>query len=276
MTIPRPRRHIYPIIWLAVVALTGTGFAGSGPSLRAANRTQADPSMRTVPCRSNVYPIVLANSVFTENLPAWYQPVTLASIGLPPDAENSAIPALNTATPQSPRFRAGTRGLSNWVVWITGWDYDSAPLIPMLTGAGNLSEGFQELPNASWLNPSYPTAPANNVLDAGDWVAINDIADATPLAELTPTLDFHIAQKTLMILPVFDAMEGQDLGQPAFVHIKRFIQVRLLDYNLNKNEGWLQGYLEFALVDDNKTCLATAALYIPLTAQSAPPPAAGR
>jgi hypothetical protein len=280
MTRPHPRRHGYPVLCLSIVALIsmrsiapppGTQAAGAAQQTEVARPTRqtahTDPPPRTVPCRSHVYPFVPWSEVLEERLPTWYQPVTMASIGLPADADNAAIPALNTTTAQSPRFRVTIERSGQWVHWISRDILYSSPLIPMLAGPGNLSPGFQEA-NA-WIFEHGPPPPTNHVLEVGDWLAVNYPHPITPVSALTATLNLHIADKTLMILPIADAAQYSDLGHPWFLRIQRFIQVRVLGYAITEPSG--VGYLEFALVDDHKVCLATTTLTLPRIVRGVPP-----
>jgi hypothetical protein len=280
MTLPQPRRHGYPVLCLSIVVLISMCSISPPPGIQAAGASQqtevsrtpnqtahADPPLRTVPCRRNVYPFVPWYEFLEERLPTWYQPVTMASIGLPADADNAAIPALNTTTPQSPRFRVPIYHRGQWVQWISSDTLFSSPLIPMLAGPGNLSAGFQEA-NA-WIFEHAPPPPVNYVLEVGDWLTVNYPHPLTPLAVLTATLNQHRTDKTLMILPIYDAGQYSDLGHPWFLRIQRFIQVRLLDYAITEPHG--EGYLEFALVDDQKVCLATTTLALPRVVRVVPP-----
>jgi hypothetical protein len=222
------------------------------------------PTPRAVPCRQNVYPLLSPVQLLQDNQPSWYRPVTMESIGLSPDADEAEIPALNTTTPNSPRFRIESH--FNWVVWRSSNDTwpASEPFVPMITGTGTLIDGYEEYD----LTLNSPNI--NGVLDVGDWLAHNYYTQDNPsLEEVHAALDAHIANKTRMILPVYDAMNGQDIGAPYIFHIARLIEVRLLKHALTK-PGRLEGYLEVALLDDDKVCMSTTAIYIPRTVRSAP------
>jgi hypothetical protein len=254
------------LIWLLAAALLTSIPGALQPQPAAADRSgapQAAPAPRAVPCRQNVYPLMPAVALLADNQPAWYQPVTMASLGLSPDADEADIPGLNTTTPNSPRFRVGE--LFPWVLWRASNDpwAASEPLAPKLTGAGTLSDGFVEYKR---------TLSMNGVLDAGDWLAYNYYGNVQPpVADLHAALTAHIAAKTRMILPAYDSVEHNDIGFPPIYRMQRFIEVRLLNYEFATPEGW-SGYLEFALLDANKVCMSTAALYMPRTARSAPSP----
>jgi hypothetical protein len=230
--------------------------AAADPAVNATPPASSADSARTVPCRRNVYPLMPNTILLEDNPPSWYRPVTMASIGLSPDAEESEIPGLNTTTPNSPRFHVDEPGA--WVLWKSKYEYSSAPLLPMFMGEGTLSDGFAEYP--FWPQDS---GRLNGVLDAGDWLSLNFDQYGVPLADLEAVLDTHIAAKTRMILPVFDDASWQDIGASPIYRMQRLIEVRLLGYELTRSdESWMRGYLEFALLDDQKVCVATAALFM--------------
>jgi hypothetical protein len=262
------------LVWILAAALLCSipvatrPAAADRPMAPLAMAERADQPARAVPCRQNVYPLMPNSGVLMDNPPAWYRPVTMASIGLSPDADETDIPGLNTTTSNSPRFRLDVSLHGHWVVWRSTSVMRSESLVAMFDGPGNLSNGFQENPNP-WWDPAA-NAHINGVLDAGDWLDANFDELSTPIAALGSEFDAHIAQKTRMILPVFDQVETHDLGEPYYMHVQRLIEVRLLDYALTRPEYSMEGYLEFALLDDDKVCAATDSLYMPITARSAP------
>lgn len=120
-----------------------------------------------MPCRQNVYPLMPHVELLEDNPGSWYRPVTMAALGLADDADAADIPALNTTTPNSPRFRV--ERWTPWVLWRASnepW-VASEPLAPMFTGPGTLSEGLVEY------RRSFGSPTLNGVLDAGDWLAYN-------------------------------------------------------------------------------------------------------
>ncbi len=94
----------------------------------------------------------------------------------------------------------------------------SNELAQSLKGDGNLDWGFDESP---W--PESETAPAgypNNPhsLNAGDWVWGN--SGWSNSNAVTGAIDEHIANSTIMILPIYDRMVGQ--GNGASVRVVNF------------------------------------------------------
>jgi hypothetical protein len=249
---------------LAAVTLFGSIYgvarpqpAAADPAVNATRPASSADSARTVPCRRTVYPLMPNTILLDDNPPSWYRPVTMASIGLSPDADETAIPGLNTITPNSPRFRINDSFA--WVLWKSEYASSSAALLPMFMGEGTLSDGFTEYPGRQG------ASHANGVLEAGDWLSLNFDQPVVPLADLTAVLDAHIAAKTRMILPAYDESDWQDIGAPPIYRMQRLIEVRLLDYELIRpaDNPWFHGYLEFALLDNQKVCVATAALFMP-------------
>jgi hypothetical protein len=115
-----------------------------------------------------------------------------------------------------------------------------------LTGTGSLAAGFSEFaPPAS--DPAA-LALVNGRLEAGDWLAGTG---ATVSTTARNALDRHIAQKTMLVLPVYDTVVGPGASADSGYRVERFIQVRLLRYQLTPTS---QAYLEFGLVNDNHLC----------------------
>jgi hypothetical protein len=219
-------------------------------------------------CVDYVYPITFHKIYMEQNLPAWYKPVTLASVGLGADAENAQIPSLNSTNNNSPRFRiyrnpntVGIPGNYSWARWNGNQQSGSAAqLAAAMTGAGSLGQGFSEaMPPAE---DFVALALMNGRLEVGDWLA-GDSA-ATISGDMTAALNAHIVNKTRMILPIHDRYYGQGNSNWTGYHVERFIEVRLLSYDLSLN-----GYFELALIQDNKTCGPT-----PPTATSTAAPTA--
>jgi hypothetical protein len=294
MNILVQRRSYRQLVWLGIITLIG-GIVGWTPaaavqpsraapalSVVAGAPPAADGTARTVPCRSNVYP-VLANTTLFDDYSwypySWYRPVTMASIGLEPDADPATIPGLNTTTPNSPRFRISMYGWGEWGLWHTtatgAYGYEYEDMLPMFSRAGNLSDGFAEYPNPTiespWPQPPPPYPSVNGVLEPGDWLGPNYAATraSTPIVALKEALDEHIAQKTRMILPVYNLISGHDLAEVFYMRIERFVEVRLLAQTIYFDPSFqgIVGYLEFALLDTNKVCSATDFLYMPAMAR---------
>jgi hypothetical protein len=202
---------------------------------------------------TNVFPIALNRLALENNQPYWYKPVPLQN----PYADNGAIPSLNTTNTNSPRFRAySTYNNGGQYLWAR-WNGDeasgsTADLNAALTGAGTLGQGFSEFPPPASDPAAIPLV--NGALEAGDWLAGTSATAAN--ADGMAALDWHIANKTLMILPVYDQFTGNGNWPDSGYHIVRFVQVRLLGYSF----GGSNKYFEFALVQDNKTCAAALKL----------------
>jgi hypothetical protein len=218
-------------------------------------------------CVDYVYPITLHTAYLDNNQPAWYRPVTLASVGLGADAEDAQIPSLNSTNSNSPRFRiyrnpntVGLPGNYSWVRW-NGNELQASggDLVAALTGAGSLSQGFHEFPPP----PEDPVALPllNGSLEPGDWLAAN--AGNVVTTDLVTALNAHIATKTRMILPVHFLITGWGNSPGSAYKVDRFVEVRLLRYDLSPT-----GWFELALVQDNKTCGPTP----PTATSTAAPP----
>lgn len=225
----------------------------------------ANGAAGTGECVNGVYPITF-NKLYLEARainPTWSAPVTMEAVGLTPYAEISAIPALNkpASALKTPRFRVmrnpssiGISGNFSWTRWNgaeqTG---SSADMAVSLTGAGNLGNGFSERTPPASDPAAVPLR--NNKLEAGDWLAPN--TGNMNSSDIRTALDAHKTQKTLMILPVHDLVNGSGNSPDSGYRIVRFAKVRLLDYDLGPD-----GYFEFALVQDKAFC----------SVQETPPP----
>jgi hypothetical protein len=213
----------------------------------------ADGAAGSGPCVQGVYPITYHKIYMEKNLPAWFKPVTMESVGLSPLAEDGSIPSLNTTNNNSPRFRVmrnpnsvGIPGNFSWTRWNGAAQQGSQQMLAAsLTGSGNLAAGFSES-----TPPPYDTAAQrlmNGRMEVGDWLA-SDTGNVSS-NDVRAALDAHIAQKTFMILPIHDAVNGQGNSNDSGYHIERFVKVRLLRYDLGPN-----GWFEFALIQDKAFC----------------------
>jgi hypothetical protein len=203
-------------------------------------------------CINNTFPIAVKNLTLQANLPYWYKPRTLESIGLSPFADDASIPSLNTTNSASPRFRVYARSDQVGPTFYWGrWNGaeasgSSQDLSTALTGNGSLAAGFSERTPPASDPAAIPLV--NGRLEAGDWLAGTG---ASPLNTATMNaLNSHIAQKTMLVLPVYDSFVGNGASNDSGYHIVSFIQVRLLRYDL----GGSQPYLEFGLVNGNHLC----------------------
>ena len=208
-------------------------------------------------CVNGVYPITFHKLYLEARAinPTWSAPVTMEAVGLTPYAEISAIPALNkpASTLRTPRFRVmrnpssvGISGNFGWTRWSGGVQNGSqAALAASLTGAGNLGNGFTERTPPA--NDPAAVPLLNNSLEAGDWIATD--TGTVNSSDVVAALNAHKTQKTLMILPVHDIVEGSGNSPDSRYHVIRFAKVRLLNYDLGPN-----GFFEFALVQDKALC----------------------
>jgi hypothetical protein len=119
-----------------------------------------------------------------------------------------------------------------------------------LTGTGNLGAGFDEAlwPSAAPLPkpPGYPLWPQR--LNTGDWVYhLSATANTT---SVRAALDYHIVNKTLMVLPIYDAV--QDGGVNSSYHIARSGAFLLRGYGLSGN-----AYLDLVYIEEPATVLCT-------------------
>jgi Flp pilus assembly protein TadG len=119
----------------------------------------------------------------------------------------------------------------------------------MLTGPGNIAGGFNEAgwPSSNSLNlpkpNGYPIDPGQ--LTPGDWVYSN--TGVSNSSGIRAQLDWHKTNKTVMILPIYDAIAGS--GSGATYHVSRLGTFLLLDYSLNG-----QGYFKFAYLGNGGEC----------------------
>jgi hypothetical protein len=109
---------------------------------------------------------------------------------------------------------------------------NAAAIAAMMTSPGNIASGFDEAPwpSSNSLNlpkpDGYPLQPGQ--LSPGDWAYVNTgVANTTKLGQ---ALDNHIAERTRMTLPIFDAQVGS--GNTQTYHISRPGTFLLLGYSL--------------------------------------------
>ena len=144
------------------------------------------------------------------------------------------------------RFPANTGGSGNfyWLRWFasaSGGSGSQQTLGDAMTGPGTFSDGFQEAtPPTGDYNGDNPGA-----LDAHDWIA----GDSGNPNILRTQLDYHIANRTLMLIPIHDAVVGSGLNVK--YRTSELIAVRLLHYNLNGQNSTFT----FGLVERNYKCI---------------------
>jgi hypothetical protein len=119
----------------------------------------------------------------------------------------------------------------------------------MMTGPGNIAGGFDEAPwpSANNLNlpkpTGYPLFP--HQLTGGDWVYPN--TGVSNSSGLQAQLDYHIANKTVLNLPIWDAQTGS--GNTASYHTARLGAFILISYELNGH-----GFMKLAYIGNSREC----------------------
>lgn len=192
-------------------------------------------------CKQNVYPITFDQAYLTDNPSKGY---VAPIISTNPDLPASTFPAESRFTVYRHPQTVGLSGNFLWLRW--NGDQNNNPagaLANSLQYPGNILDGFAEAP--------APTGSKNgktpNELELGDWIA-GDAGNSVS-NDVMAALNFHISNKTRMILPVYDTTYGN--GTNAAYHATKFVQVRLL--NVSDLNG-RNGYIEFGLVGENPYC----------------------
>ncbi len=195
-------------------------------------------------CTTNVYPITMHMQSLEDDPDR---------VPYPNAPEPMPDPLADIADiPSASRFQVArdpSSGGPNFYHW-TRWNGDQSTsgandLADALTGSGTLWAGFREKapPPAGFTN-----GPRPGVLEAGDWVAVK----TGVVVSLSEQLFYHIDNKTLMTLLIFDLQSGSNSSPDSTVRVARFAQARLVSYTV---QGTITT-LEFALVQDNYTCPA--------------------
>lgn len=154
-----------------------------------------------------------------------------------------------------------TPGGFGWMRWMEdkgaqGSSANSAPeLIASLSGAGNITSGFQEVdpwPSSSLPQPAdYPLQPGE--LNGGDWV--HGFTGATTNTGVNAAIQQHIANKTRMVLPIFSHAVGQ--GNNGAYLVQRLGTFIIINYNRQgANSYFDMVYLGDPRLD-GEPCLAT-------------------
>ncbi|MFL5806734.1 MAG: pilus assembly protein TadG-related protein [Roseiflexaceae bacterium] len=119
----------------------------------------------------------------------------------------------------------------------------------MMTGPGNITGGFNEAdwPKTNGLNlpkpAGYPIDPGQ--INGGDWVYPN--TGVSNASGITAQLDEHIANKDVLILPIWNDVQGG--GNNATYHVSRLAAFLLISYKLTG-----QGYFKVAYLGDAPEC----------------------
>jgi hypothetical protein len=131
----------------------------------------------------------------------------------------------NTSTPN---------GGFHWLRWKEEQNAGNAvELEKMLAGPGNIGEAFVENPwpssnSASLPEPdAYPTRPEQ--LNSGDWIHGN--SGISNSSAVRAALDAHIANRTVMNLPVYDAFAGNGNNADSSYHMAWLGSFLLTNYD---------------------------------------------
>jgi len=191
------------------------------------------------PCSTGVYPITIRDSYLDNN--GFVNPDSRYSDEL---YKNKTLKRVTMKDPTNPN------GGFDWVRWKAGQtNGNSTELTAMLTGDGNIDEGFNEAawPSSNSLNlpkpAGYPLRP--NQLNVGDWVYGNPgVSNST---NVRAELDWHIANRTVMILPIHDTDDGG--GVNGNYHVSRLGAFLLRGYSLNGH-----GYFDLVYIGPAQEC----------------------
>jgi hypothetical protein len=189
-------------------------------------------------CTSGIYPIAIRDSYLGSN-------GFVNSEGTYSDANyrNKTIKTIEMHDPVN-----NPSGGFDWLRWSSdAGDQErgttAAATEAMLTGPGNIAGGFDEAPwpSSNSLNlpqpAGYPLTP--DQLSPGDWLYPNTgVSNASGIRQ---QLDWHIQNKTVMILPIWDTTVGS--GNTAEYHSSRMGAFILLDYDLNGHGSFKLAYI---------------------------------
>jgi len=203
-------------------------------------------------CDNGVMPITFNKIYLEDRLPiapnGWHRPVPLRD----PLANVSALPNNRTRANTSV-FRVMAKeenipGNFNFTHWMgdTSNAGSSNALAPSLTGVGNLANGFKEMTPPE--SDPGAIAKVNGIMEVGDWLPAN--TGVSPSQDIKAALNEHIANKDFLILPVHDLVNGSGSSPDSGYRISRFVQVRLIGYDLDNGK-----YFDFALLQDNVFCV---------------------
>jgi len=139
----------------------------------------------------------------------------------------------------------------SWLRWLSSTPNGSiVALTASLTGTGDLGEGFDEVPwplNAVLPKPDgYPLYSGQ--MNPGDWV-YGDSGMANS-SSIRSALDYHTANKTIMVLPIFDVTISSN--GPIY-HIVRPGAFLLRGYSLNGT-----AYLDLVYIEEPNIALCTS------------------
>lgn len=191
------------------------------------------------PCSTGIYPITLRNTLLDAN--GFVNPDSRYSDEI---YKNKTVKRVYIKDPTNPN------GGFSWVRWKSGSPNGNTPeLTAMLTGDGNIDEGFNEAPwpSSNSLNlpkpDDYPTRP--NQIDVGDWIYGNSgVSNST---NVRAQLDWHIANRTIMVLPIHDTDDGGGIN--GNYHVSALGAFFLRGYSLNGH-----GYFDLVYLGPAQEC----------------------
>ena len=197
------------------------------------------------PCATGVYPIVVRDTYLDQN--GFINPDSRYSDDIYLNKTEKRIYLKENATPN------GGFSFAKWKQ--ENWAGNEGELENMLTGDGNLDERFNEAPwpSSNSLNlpmpAGYPIKPGQ--LNAGDWIYGNS-GLSNGQSGSTAQLNWHIQNRTILILPIFDADNGRD-GANGNYHVSRLGAFMLRGYGHEggPGKGW---YLDMVYIGEAKDC----------------------
>lgn len=202
-------------------------------------------------CTSGVYPIVIRDSYINQNAGQFVAPFTSYSDSVYRNKTQRRIFLKANATPN---------GGFSFARWLSPPNAGNEPTLEqMLAGAGNLASGFNEAawPNSNALNlqmpEGYPIYPGQ--LTPGDWIYGNSGLSNSQSGS-AGQLQWHITNRTEMILPIFDVDNGQD-GINGNYHVSSLGSFLMTAYgnqnftDQNGNRGW---YLDLVYLGKANDC----------------------
>jgi hypothetical protein len=178
------------------------------------------------PCSSGIYPITVRDDFLGPN--GWVKPDSTYSDNT---YKGRTLKRVYLKDPTNPN------GGFSWLKWKDGQQYGTAQETEaMLTGDGNIDEGYEEAPWPN--NPNLPAKPDGYPIEKGqinadEWVRGNSGINAS--TGVKAQLDYHITYRTEMILPIHDYDDGNGIN--GNYHITRLGTFLLRGYNLT-GQGW--------------------------------------
>jgi hypothetical protein len=239
---------------------TSTATATNTPSV-----TQTSPATATVSVTPNATSTATATATPTEmpvtcfptsgTYPIAVRDTLLYADGfVNPDGYYSDETYQNKTWKRVPEYVPPTHpnGGFSWLRWRAQDNSTVVVLTAMLTGTGNLSQGFNEAPWPN--NPNFPPKPNGyplypGQLNNGDWVY--NFSGVFNGSSVAAALDYHIANKPPMVLPIQDlaAISG---GVNSNYHVARPGAFLLIGYRLSG-----PAYLDLVYIEEPATLPCT-------------------